>query len=197
MVRRIVLTGGPGAGKTHISAQIAASYPDQIVLVPEAATQVYTAMQTRWDLLDADQQRSAQRRIYHFQIEQETRAAEQHPDKILLLDRGTVDGATYWPQGPTDYWAQLNTSLDSELARYDLVIWLQTAAAIGQYNMGLTNACRFEDAAAAIESGARLEQQWGRHRAFYRVDAQKSIGRKVAAVEAILVSALKTNPNQK
>ena len=42
-LRRIVLTGGPGAGKTVISHQLAARHPELFVLVPEAATQVYEA----------------------------------------------------------------------------------------------------------------------------------------------------------
>ena len=61
MIRRIVLTGGPGAGKTVISQQIAQSTPDRYLLVPEAATQVYEQMRTRWDLLDLPGRRDVQR----------------------------------------------------------------------------------------------------------------------------------------
>src|SRR6476661_5391894 len=101
--RRIVLTGGPGAGKTVISRRLAAARPDRFVLVPEAATQVYDALQTRWDRLDVEGRRDVQRRIYRLQVEQERRLADAHPDKVLLLDRGTIDGAAYWPEGPDDY----------------------------------------------------------------------------------------------
>src|SRR5688500_1992964 len=51
LMRRIVLTGGPGAGKTVIAHRIAGEHSDRFVLVPEAATQVYDALRTRWDLL--------------------------------------------------------------------------------------------------------------------------------------------------
>jgi hypothetical protein len=159
-------------------------------VVPEAATQVYMQLGTRWDLLDVAQQRMAQKRIYQFQCEQEKRLSDQYPGKILLMDRGTVDGSTYWPDGPEAYWEELSTSLTAELARYDLVIWLETAAAIGKYNLGAQNSCRFEDAAAAMASGALLAQQWGHHRAFYRVQAQNEFRDKIAAVEAILKSVM-------
>jgi len=190
MIGRIVLTGGPGAGKTQVSAKIAAAYADRVVVVPEAATQVYSLLRTRWDLLDTAQQRRAQKQIYALQCEQENRISQQHPDKILLMDRGTVDGATYWPDGPEAYWEELGTSLKSELARYDLVIWLQTAAAIGKYNIGPPNTCRFEDAAAAEVSGAQLAQLWGQHPAFYRVDARNNFQDKIAAVKAIIENVL-------
>jgi predicted ATPase len=65
-LRRIVLTGGPGAGKTVISRQLAAARPDRFVLVPEAATQVYDALQTRWDRLDVEGRRGVQRQIYRL-----------------------------------------------------------------------------------------------------------------------------------
>lgn len=102
---------------------------------------------TRWDWVDAAGRRDLQRRIYRLQREQEDRAASRHPNKILILDRGTVDGAAYWPDGPDAYWAEMGTTLEAELARYDHVIWMQTAAAIGIYDGSDSNSCRFEDSA--------------------------------------------------
>src|SRR5438045_3336808 len=141
---RIVLTGGPGAGKTVISKHIAAAHPQRFVLVPEAATQVYDALQTRWDKLDLEGRRDVQRKIYLLQVDQENRTSAANPDKILLLDRGTVDGAAYWPEGPEDYWRDVRSTLERELTRYDVVIWLESAAALGLYDGDESNTCRFE-----------------------------------------------------
>src|SRR5436190_23052128 len=116
-MKRIVLTGGPGAGKTVVASRIARA-DDRFVLVPEAATQVYDALQTRWDKLDIEGRRDVQRKIFHLQAEQEDRIAHLHPQKILLLDRGTIDGAAYWPAGPDDYWCALGTHLTDQLRRY-------------------------------------------------------------------------------
>src|SRR6266481_4500623 len=101
-MKRIVLTGGPGAGKTVISKIIAERHPQHFALVPEAATQVYDALQTRWDRLDLEGRREVQRKIYRLQVDQENRTAQANPGKILLLDRGTIDGAAYWPEGAED-----------------------------------------------------------------------------------------------
>ncbi len=185
---RIVLTGGPGAGKTVIARRIAADHPDRFVLVPEAATQVYDALQTRWDKLDLEGRRDVQRKIYRLQVDQEDRTAAANPNKILLLDRGTIDGAAYWPEGPEDYWRDVQSTLESELKRYDAVILLESAAALGLYDGDSSNFCRFEDAQGAIESGKLLQKLWGGHRNLQHVGASPNFESKILAVENLLRS---------
>src|SRR5688572_6070925 len=185
-LRRVVLTGGPGAGKTVVSAAIARADPARFVLVPEAATQVYDALRTRWDLLDLEGRRDVQRRIYRLQREQEERLARDFPDKTLLLDRGTIDGAAYWPEGPADYWRDLGTTAEAELARYDKVIWMQTAAAVGAYDGHSSNPCRFEDAEAAIASGNLLRELWAGHPNLVHVEAFARLEQKIQAVTKLL-----------
>jgi predicted ATPase len=187
-LRRIVLTGGPGAGKTVISRQLAAARPDRFVLVPEAATQVYDALQTRWDRLDVEGRRGVQRRIYRLQVEQEHRVGAAHPNKVLLLDRGTIDGAAYWPEGPDDYWRDLGTSLQTEIARYDAVIWMESCAALGLYDGEASNACRFEDAAGAVQSGRLLLKLWAGHPNLKHVGAFVSLEHKLDAVVELLAA---------
>jgi predicted ATPase len=190
MARRIVLTGGPGAGKTVISRHIAQQDPHRFLLVPEAATQVYEHLRTRWDLLDLPGRRDVQRRIYRLQTEQEARLAKEHPDKILLLDRGTMDGAAYWPEGPAEYWRDLGTTSESELARYDAVIWLQTGAVLGCYDGDASNACRFEAPEAAIASGNLLAELWGHHPRLFKVEAYPTLDEKIASVQSRLEQVL-------
>ncbi|HLL88614.1 MAG TPA: AAA family ATPase [Tepidisphaeraceae bacterium] len=185
-MNRIVLTGGPGAGKSVIAAAIAAGRAGQFVHVPEAATQVYARLRTRWDRLDADGRQDVQRRIFRLQLEQEDAAAAAHPGVPLLLDRGTVDGAAYWPDGPDAYWSDLGTTLDAQLARYDLVIWLETAATLGLYDGEASNFARFEDPATAIASGKALLRLWSAHPNLRRVGAFSDVNDKIVAVREIL-----------
>jgi predicted ATPase len=185
-MKRVVLTGGPGSGKTVITTQIAQRNPAQFIRVPEAATQVYFALQTRWDRLDLTGRRDVQRRIYHLQREQEDRLARDFPDHILLLDRGTIDGAAYWPEGPNDYWRDLNTTLAAELSRYDAVIWMETSAALGLYDGDTSNACRFEDAGEAIAAGDVLANLWVPHPRLKKVPAYPTVEEKIHQVELSL-----------
>jgi predicted ATPase len=185
---RIVLTGGPGAGKTTVAQALVAAKPNHFALVPEAATQVYQQLQTNWSRLDLAGRRDLQHRIYRLQLEQESRIAAANPGKTLLLDRGTVDGAAYWPDGPGTFWKAMETTWADELSRYDAVIWMQTIAARGLYETR-TNPVRHENPQAAIEIGRKLEALWQRHARFHRVETYAAMRQKVAAV-AELVEAL-------
>lgn len=185
-LQRIVLTGGPGAGKSVIAHAIAARNTDRFILVPEAATQVYAMLNTRWDRLDVEGRRDVQRRIYHLQREQEDRLAREHPDRIHILDRGTIDGAGYWPEGADDYWRDLDTTHAEELKRYDAVIWLESAAALGLYDGDASNICRFEDAPAAVASGKLLLKLWGGHPTLKHVGAFTHLDDKIAAVREVI-----------
>ena len=69
------------------------------------------------------------------------------------------------------------------LARYDAVIWLQTAASLGLYDGEESNFCRFEDAAGAIKSGELLLHLWSGHPKLMRVGAFHHLDEKLAAVQ--------------
>jgi hypothetical protein len=104
----------------------------------------------------------------------------------VLLDRGTIDGAAYWPDGPDEYWRAMNTTLTRELARYDQVIFLETAATLGLYDGEASNDVRFEDAQGAIESGRQLLAMWGKHRNIKHVGAFELLEHKIAMVVGIV-----------
>jgi hypothetical protein len=200
---RIVLTGGPGAGKTVIAEVLAdaehlADWRREVggvMLVPEAATQVYAARRTRWDRLDLAGRREVQREIYHFQRTQEDRLASlacARGDRVLLLDRGTIDGSAYWPHGPEEYWRDLGVEVGDELLRYDAVLMLESAAALGShlYDGPASNAVRFEDAEAALGSGLLLERLWSGHRRVFRIPATADLNEKIREVARVVSDVL-------
>ena len=121
--RRIVLTGGPGAGKTAILELIRQAFCVHVKILPESAGILFGGGFPRSDALAA--KRSAQRAIYHVQRELEEAADADGDPAIVLCDRGTVDGCAYWP-GPDDFWASVGTTRQAELTRYDAVIHLRT-----------------------------------------------------------------------
>lgn len=186
MPRLIVLTGGPGAGKTSLCSRFASKYPDRFVHVPEAASQVYFSLNTRWDQLGDDGRRDVQRRIYELQLQQEREFVSRYSDLHLLLDRGSVDGAAYWPDGADAYWSALQTTHQLELERYDAVIWLESCAAIGAYDGSASNPCRFEDAESALATGRKLADVWRPHRSFRTIAACRTIEQKTEQVMRLL-----------
>ena len=187
---KIVLTGAPGSGKSTIARELDRRHPGRFIVVPEAATQYYTALGRRWNQLDIEQQREAQRGIYRLQIAQEERLAALHPDRVMLLDRGTIDGSAYWPDGPAAYWTDLGTTEDAEFARYSQVIVLETAAVIGVYDGHASNDVRFEGAAEAIENARKLAALWAGHANVTLVRAEPELERKIDAVSRLVLPSL-------
>ena len=182
----IVLTGGPGAGKSSFARRAVAERAGALVLVPEAATQVYRRLGRRWDELTLDGRREAQREIFRLQREMEAAAPPREGGMHVLLDRGSVDGAAYWPDGPEAYWADRKTSLEAELARYNRVLILETAAAAGVYDADGSNPTRYEDPATAIATGLAVQRLWAGHSHAARIAAHPSAEAKYAAVLARL-----------
>ena len=185
-LRRVVLTGAPGSGKTTIVRELARRLGDCVVIVPEAATQYYTGLGLRWDQLTIEQRRDAQRAIYRLQVNQEKHIDESHPDRMILLDRGTIDGSAYWPDGPDAYWLDLGTTPAEQLRRYDRVIVLETVAHIGLYDGDESNHIRFEDASGAVEAGKTLERLWTGHPDVHIVEAKPILEDKIQAVLRLL-----------
>jgi predicted ATPase len=185
--RRLVLTGGPGAGKSVIARAVAAAHPDVFVLVPESATHVYTTLNVRWHQLDLTGRRDVQSQMYRHQLAQEAELQAAHPGRVLLLDRGTIDGAAYWPDGTDRFWPDVGTTHAAELARYDAVVWMQTGAALGLYDGDASNAVRFENPAEAVESGNTLMRLWGDHPRIHQVAAYPRFEDKLAVVEQMLL----------
>ncbi|MFW5920938.1 MAG: AAA family ATPase, partial [Polyangiales bacterium] len=107
------------------------------------------------------------------------------PDRVLLCDRGTVDGAAYWPDGPDEFFAAVGSSLEHELARYDAVVFFETAAAGGIAIEG-GNPARTESVDEAYELDQRLRAVWEQHRRFYVIRHRGSFLQKVTYGLAVL-----------
>ena len=156
--KRIVLTGGPGAGKTAVLELIRQSFCAHVRVLPEAAGILFGGGFPRED--DDGCRRAAQRAIYHVQRELEM-AADSHDAAIVLCDRGTVDGLAYWPEGGDEMWPAVRSTLAAELSRYDAVIHLRVPSADGGYNR--QNPLRTETAHLAASIDERILAAWRDH----------------------------------
>lgn len=183
--RRIVLTGGPGAGKTATLELIRrASFCEHVQILPEAAGIVFGGGFPR--RTDTAARRAAQRAIFHVQRELEETAAGTNA-AIVLCDRGTVDGAAYWP-GPDDFFRGVNTRLVDEIRRYDAVIHLRTPPLENGYNR--RNPLRTESAIEAAGVDERILRIWEPHPRRFVVDATPDFLTKAARVLTLMRAEL-------
>ncbi len=154
---RMVLTGGPGGGKTAVLELVRQHFCEHVYVLHEAAGIVFGGGFPRASH-DAGL-RAAQRAIFYVQRELEAAAEAENP-AIVLCDRATIDGAAYWP-GPGDLWSAVGANLVEQLARYDAVIHLRTPAFDQGYNHA--NPLRVETAIEAASVDQRLLDAWARH----------------------------------
>ncbi len=156
--RRIVLTGGPGAGKTAV-LEIAHRYlASHVSILHEAASIIFAGGFPRHT--EPYARAAAQRAIFHVQDELERIALETPSTTTILCDRGTIDGLAYWPGTRQTFFDDLHTTLDAELARYHTVIHLRTPSQRNGYHK---NALRREIAREAEEIDERLLDVWKTH----------------------------------
>lgn len=174
---RIVLTGGPGGGKTTAADLFRREIGERVVIVPEAATLVFAGGFPR--CTEPPGVFAAQRAIFHVQRNLEDVQSALYPERILLCDRGTVDGAAYWP-GPADaFFAALGTTLERELARYDGVIFFESAA-VGGIGIEGGNPMRHESLEQAAALDAKLRKLWAHHPRFIVVRHDRSFLKKIS-----------------
>lgn len=188
---RVVLTGGPGGGKTTAADLFRREIGDRVIVVPEAATLLFTGGFPRPTQPAA--QRSAQSAIYQVQRGLEDIQAAQYPDRILLCDRGTVDGGAYWPSGAEHFYETVGSSHSSELARYDAVLFFETAA-LGHHGFESENRYRTESQQEAIELDGRLRALWSSHPHFTVVPHAASFFRKMTIGLGLLESLISQMP---
>jgi predicted ATPase len=178
--KRVVLTGGPGAGKTAVLELIRLFFCEHVKTLPESAGIVFGGGFPRGPELDARQ--AAQRAIYHVQHELES-TEDTDNAAIVLCDRGTIDGSAYWP-GPGSLWPAVGTTIESELARYDAVIHLRTPTSPEDY--AGRNSIRIESVEEAAVIDARIAEAWASHPRRFMVEATPDFLTKAAEAMQLL-----------
>lgn len=178
---RIVLTGGPGAGKTAVLELVRRSFCKHLDVLPEAASILFNGGFRRMPSVFGRQ--ATQRAIFHVQRELETIAMHEGNAAIVVCDRGTVDGLAYWP-GPQDFWSALGTTQAAEFGRYDLVLHLRTPTLDHGYNH--ENPMRVESAEEAAAIDERIALAWEGHPRRVFIDSSSDFMSKAnRAIEVI------------
>ena len=122
-MKKIVLTGGPSGGKTTALSLLQETFGGDVAIVPEAATLIYSGGFPRKDNSPIHIEHA--QNIIFFTVHQLEKLAERTSNaKVIICDRGSIDGAVYWPSGPDNFFKEMNTTLDEQLARYDAVLHL-------------------------------------------------------------------------
>ena len=178
----VAITGGPGGGKTAVLEMALRAFCEHVSSLPEAAGILFGGGFPR--IAKEAALRATQRAIFHVQREQEVIAEATGAVAVVLCDRGTVDGAAYWPDPMATYWQGLGIDVDDEIARYGAVIHMRTPSADRGYNHA--NALRVETAAQAQRLDDRIMEAWASHPNRHVITSEDDFLTKAArALEAI------------
>lgn len=156
----IVLTGGPGAGKTAVLEMAIKIFCKHVTIVPESASVIFSGGFFRRNTLPA--RKGAQRAIFKVQSELETIIKEEKQSALALCDRGTLDGLAYWPETEESFWQELNSTKLEQLNKYKAVIHLETPDLNNGYTKD-TNPMRVENVKEAKKIDKKLLEIWKDH----------------------------------
>jgi len=168
----IVLTGGPGGGKTTLIEELArdTEWHKRVAALTEAI----------WTLCHANispQDRLFQRAMVYVQMGLEEglqNALATTRSRIILCHRGTLDPLAYWLKrgwAEDEFFTFTQTTRETLLGRYTAVIHLVTAAdGAAAHYARYPVAHRPETPAQAIELDRLLQHAWQEHPHYYRFD---------------------------
>lgn len=184
----VVLTGGPGGGKTAVLEIVRQHFCEHVAVLPEAASVIFSGGFPRHATVPG--RKAGQRAIYHVQRQLEQLFIEDQRHALLLCDRGTLDGLAYWPGDEANFFSELCTSEAAELARYAAVIHLRTPGDGNGYNH--QNPVRTESAAEAATIDDRIAAVWARHPQRFEIGSTSDFlvkaGYAIALIEAQLAA---------
>ncbi|HET7503497.1 MAG TPA: ATP-binding protein [Kofleriaceae bacterium] len=172
--RLVVVTGGPGAGKTALLEVAQRLLCRHVIVLPEAASILWRGQFPRHSTLPG--RKAAQRAIVRLQLEMQRMTIEEGHAALILCDRGTLDGLAYWPGTEAEYFDDTGTTRQRELARYATVIHLQPPGPEHGY---LPSPLRIETAAEAAALDERIGQAWSGHPRRFVVESDDDFVRKL------------------
>ena len=199
-ISRIVLTGGPCAGKTSALerfVRVAKAIPKlKVILCKEAAT---ILKNSQMNFVDCGADSTFQELIISLQKTFEEAAfitakkfLTTHPDYtiIILSDRGIMDGGAYYPT-LNDFEHVLNTKgMDREMAykRYDAVICMRSAAVGAPEFYTTADGTPREE---TPEEAAKLDEKccaaWRAHPNYFEVDNSFKFYEKLDKVISLIL----------
>lgn len=156
---KIAITGGPSGGKTTLIETLRKELGHKISIVPEAASILYSGGFPRKK--SEISKKHTQRAIYYTQKELELIVESEHPDGLIVCDRGSLDSIAYWPSQSDDFLENIDSSKEIELERYDWVIHLDTAT-YDDYDT--SNPIRTETYEEALALNEKIKTAWSGHK---------------------------------
>lgn len=198
-ITKIVLTGGPAAGKTTLISRILKEFKQEdgwkVITIPESATDLISGFGIK-PFGNCVSMEDFQYFVISDQLHKEKlalRGAELVPEEnvLIIYDRAVFDDLAYIPQEQFEKTLAYFGKTPAEiLAGYDAVLHLVTCAKGAEFAYNFGNAARYEDVSVAREKDDLTLAAWSAHPRVYvvdnSVDFEDKINRAIARIYEIL-----------
>jgi predicted ATPase len=192
-IKIIVLTGGPCSGKSTVLRALQEEFGDQLVIVPEVATVLLAGgfpvpgKDLEWS---ASWQEAFQGAVLPMQVSFEkgcALVATQRKVKLLVCDRGMLDGAAYTPGGVEEFCSRYGLDEVETNRRYKTIIHLESLATCEPERYGKTgNDARFEPLERAQELEMATRAAWQGHKHRVVIEGRRGIEGKISEAIGIV-----------
>lgn len=196
---KIVITGGPCAGKTSALAKIKEHFLKigyGVITIGETATELISGGIAPWTLVSNYE---FQRAILNLQIQKEdiifnaTNLLKDYDKILLIADRGVMDNKAYLTND--DFYKlidEYNLSENDLLNRYDAVFHLVTTARGAEKFYTLSNnGARTESLQSAIDLDDKTLMAWSNHKNHIILDNstnfEDKIKKLISEIEKIFI----------
>lgn len=181
----LLLTGGPGGGKTESAAWLKKKLEEEgfgVVVVPEAATELLLAgLDWRNSMENFDFQKAQlELGLFREELYKQYGSKLYNPNVIMLCDRGVLDGSGFIEPELFDKILQ-EKGLDRNelLKRYDAIFHLETAGRNNDNFYTLkNNKARIETASEAAMEDEILVRAYKNHPCHVIIHSQKDVEAK-------------------
>ena len=192
MIKKIVLTGGPSAGKSSSLEFVRKYYSElgyKVYIVSETATDLMNSgiipNQTNLSLLEF------QDIIFKSQLFKENLVLNivnnnNFLNNIIIFDRGILDNKAYIKDEEFEMiLKKYNYSENDLLARYDLIIHLETGAKSNYYRTD-NNSCRKENVDLAIKLDNLTYKAWHNHNNLVKIECYDNFYNKQNEIISVI-----------
>jgi hypothetical protein len=180
MIKNIIITGGPCAGKTTVVSHLERIFGGDMIAVPDVAQhvqQVFPRPEMQADIgAKLAVMRHLRTAVARIQEELETAyvtVGRKLGVKAIVYDGGILDGAAYWPEGLGNFLSEMQLRKDEICAGYRAIIHLQTLA-VSQPELyrQLRREQRHAPTSEAQLADQIIRQAWSSHNNYHLVTTE-------------------------
>ena len=189
--RKVVITGGPCAGKTSCLKALVGRFPGRVAVVREASTLLLETGVPKPSVDPPGMEPGHWRMLFQSRLialqqhlEAEVHHLAEHAGmELVLCDRGLLDGAAYWPEDREHYLRTHGLTLEQAMDRYHGVVCLESLA-VGQphlYGRG-DDPTLLEGPELARQVDQRIRTAWKGHPNLVQMACHPSLDQLVEEV---------------